>query len=581
MESKTPLQDPATEDHLAHLTRSDTEIPSTQTQTQIPQADLHTPIHGSDANHDSPDNDITIGEIDTQVDTDTAPVSPCDKAIEDLFGDLPADMGRDEGASESQDKMYITAFTKFQTHVATSEEHIYDCRRFNTVTAGMLERQNFKHVRVYLMESIAKSFLRERLPELPSSKLHNFQHCRWMYQGRKTQDDDNYPMDADEEQNPQGRDFSHLPRSLTDPTHCQFCGKEKVKFRCKLCAQKNGSQYTVQTGYCSRRCRHRDIPNHENVCWHRKRFARAVSLTKFIFMTMEEWITNLSLRRTSEKIGIVFLTERPCHFEAMRGDSVVHPFARSICEEVQAFVVSVKNAHRPIVRVMPDGSMKSNMFESHYVMRVTLFSGEQFAVDLSGGRYGWAESFMHWDHFAQERISRVVMETSPGAAMVRGKSLHIPRDLKADIQEDLLDEITKRIDELEGPEWLDLKDDEDEDFLSAEEYTNFEYKHVEKAIQKIATRLSKLRIANELDPYMGGEFRMYLNHDFQVRCSCNEEETDCLEWIWLNDNQIDQIRYMDMDSLKRFWKYHLDYFDLKDEYPDGSLVLPEFEEEDD
>jgi len=46
--------------------------------------------------------------------------------------------------------------------------------------------------------------------------------------------------------------------------------------------------------------------------------------------------------------------------------------------------------------------------EIHEILRVTLLSGEIFAVDISGAQYGYYDSVIPWAEYEQRRVSQIV-----------------------------------------------------------------------------------------------------------------------------------------------------------------------------
>ncbi|KAI0840889.1 hypothetical protein F5Y06DRAFT_308571 [Hypoxylon sp. FL0890] len=586
----------------------DTILPrSTYDNNTTPCASESTPFLGQ--GHCSCSNDM----IDKGILSTTDYTADCNTAIEFLFGSLPSPTQDDQnGDLEEQATQYKSSMRVLLFHSHRRVEHSKDCKLLTRQIIHILRHAKHVDIRSQFIEAVSQVFYGRPNLNFESARCQYQYFYNWIYSGRQESDSHCRTKDfmgtiVSLGRNFVGCDLSHLDESITKPERCACCHQEKdIVYWCERCVQKDGSRKTIMTGYCSSHCQSDDTVHHETVCNVRKCFGRAVRLTKSIFMSLQEWLTDSTVECTSNRHGTIFVTDKLRYWEAMRGEPALHPFIRNrnireghieaviqdqyamhisgpmnyyvipwlwngLCEEIEEVIVQVKNAHRPIIRVIKDQNITSNMLRPHLVYRVTLKSGEVVAVDLAGGRYGWAETLMSWDHFKEQRVSRIIASDPPGtAASQLGHNLpyNYPSLVKIRTHREVLTTIIQRLRELQGRNWLSMHSDTD--FLATSDPEH--YSHIKIMMRKVVTRLCKLKAFNIL-AQSDTHYRLFLNHDFEELVAVTPTERRLLKRAWLTKEQTDMLADKDRTYLKHFWKYHLEQYGIVMVH--GSLIPAE------
>ena len=75
-----------------------------------------------------------------------------------------------------------------------------------------------------------------------------------------------------------------------------------------------------------------------------------------------------------------------------------------LCETIEEVRVKVKNADRPVCHIQSDDVHKVIVAGLHSVLRVSLKTGEQYAIDITAAQYGWARNSQPWKQFAHRYI---------------------------------------------------------------------------------------------------------------------------------------------------------------------------------
>ncbi|OTB03371.1 hypothetical protein M426DRAFT_23929 [Hypoxylon sp. CI-4A] len=509
---------------------------------------------------------------------------PCWKAMEQLFGFLPKpEAGEKSDRWESSIMGYREALQVFlKIHGAAPGEHDKTCQAVSAAANEVLSPYKRESPRHAFINNLEYTFMRisdQDFYEYPTTLPfmgHYFQFCKWIMQGRKDETNQDYPllpMDQISDPNDKPpfcpaegvirRDFSQLPRALTTPSCCAHCNRPGPKSRCQRCAVQYGSHTTtIGTAYCNRECQQLDWQKHKPICADRQRIRRVTKLIVSIFKIMEEECTVRSFDHSHERNNIIVLDEESRHLDALQGKSALIPLKiykdmpkahqdaalaemyaadvslaggnyefkkwllENLYENVQEVVVKVKNVHRPIVCHTTHNGTESNVLLEHLVYRITTpQSGECFALDLSGGRYGWVEPLMHWEHFEKERLYHVIAERKLAkTAHLRTayEEMCLPTTLKYLVHSNILDIITKRAQEyLTSPDWMHMPD-----ATSFLDTTNVSlYDTAEGGILEIARKASQMRLRGVTDSVLGG-YRLFPNARLEDWVECRPSDMD-------------------------------------------------------
>lgn len=107
----------------------------------------------------------------------------------------------------------------------------------------------------------------------------------------------------------------------------------------------------------------------------------------------------------------------------------------------------VKNRRIRLVRVFQNDVIDGTPYR-HVIYKVTLHSGEQYALDLTGAQYGWAEFILPWDVYEASRIHSIkeAVRFGQNQKEFRG-GLSKPCGRLLDFHNGLLDEFGRALDE--------------------------------------------------------------------------------------------------------------------------------------
>ncbi|KAI0387655.1 hypothetical protein F5Y04DRAFT_286745 [Hypomontagnella monticulosa] len=534
----------------------------------------------------------------------------CREAVTMFYESLPTPAVDIENNSERQHRQWGKAFARLvRREFLRKGKHLDECKQLlETITLinGLHQPAFSPTFRVDFIQRRTQSFLFVPIINDGSAKSKHLRYYKWIYQGMKEADRLDALALADDGGDGRGdgsndsrddtsaaRDLSHLPKSLTSRSYCAHCYWEgPLSLYCKGCAIKTGSHLTITTRYCSASCRELDRQRHQQRCELRRRFARATHMMKSLHILLEQTNTTLSIHNTFETGGMLFLTEKYQHVEALQGRCAVHPLAASgfetaehvmaalqdeysstlsvtllsrgqalwlwigagLVKDIFEYIVQVKNAHRPIVRLTEHFGTPSNMLRPHIVYRVVLKTGEHIAVDFSGGRYGWAETMMHWDHFEQHRLARCI---SKGRLRVHSlKPPYLLMAAKSQIHFDLMDLIYEHVGGM-----LKSAMKSDTDFLKVADTQ--EYARLEAAIMGEARKVCQLKIPGAAKKIGLSCYRMYLA-PFEERVTCRPIDHRRFFALWMTRRQIErELAENEMDEDYRqdycvLWEMALD-----------------------
>ncbi|KAI2624277.1 hypothetical protein GGR54DRAFT_655065 [Hypoxylon sp. NC1633] len=415
-----------------------------------------------------------------------------------------------------------------------------------------------------------------------SAEARFFRYCKWILQGRRDHDHWNRPIEElyyhTSHRSP---DLSLLPFDLTAPTTCAYCGDEEVNLVCIHCAQINCGRLTIATPYCSEDCQRVDWKNHEEVCITRRGFSRSVQFMKSIFMTLEDTISVIRLSGSHQQENVIVLHETSRHLDAMRGVPVFQEFPQEdfateehayaaihdsfaseiphlmqgplakwlwtdLCVNVELVMVRVKNAHVSVIRTHEDRYGASTIIGDHWVVRVTLKSGELFAVDFAGGRFGWTETLMHWSHFEQHRVSAILATTHRNYGSAQ---LHIPLFAKTHLHCLIQILITDFLEEVMD---FPLPTPFDQRLLGG--VSKELYARLERKLLRKARHICKFMFRYCIDGY----YRLYPNIALTDEVAWTQEATDYLQGVWMTEDQVNQLQNWSKDDLRGLWMDHTD-----------------------
>ncbi|KAI0848272.1 hypothetical protein F5Y00DRAFT_270247 [Daldinia vernicosa] len=545
--------------------------------------------------------------------------APCQLSIERLFESLPNPATNDRYPDQEQDRQYNRALWLFLEEEKGPAEHDNECQRLKAVANNVLRSKNPHGVRVAFIDGIAPMAIDMSKYDAESAKSRYLAQCKWILQGRKDHDayDENLSdPDPDEDSDVE---YSQLPKKLTTQKTCAYCNREGRQFCCKDCVEADGSHVIFGTGYCRRRCEVLDKEDHKPICSMRQRFVRSVRLMRLILLIIENRQTNLSLEASYERDGMIFLKEKPRHFAAMRGDNLLGEFDedsvqekhikaalqdqylpdlpfmmlsstqrwlwKGLVENIEQYTILVKNAHRPIVRHTIHDTLESSMLRPHTVFRVTLRTGEQFAVDYAADRFGWSGPITLWDHFAVHRVKRVIRITFPGAYERDPATMvpaYLPSKKKAYLHTMFLRLVQTEVSQLLRGAHPDVSFDN----ALSPSITDPVWEDIKENFIEYTRLLCDSGFTKRLITALRIKCRTYLNANFEECVEHHDKDSERLANVWFDEDRVAWVKTNipdDIGVLKNVWNDWLSHHGVRFKNPvpspieieDGASVFEE------
>ncbi|KAH6975015.1 hypothetical protein BKA56DRAFT_733399 [Ilyonectria sp. MPI-CAGE-AT-0026] len=239
--------------------------------------------------------------------------------------------------------------------------------------------------------------------------------------------------------------------------NCANCTKPHSALWCEECAENDVGQLRVF--YCTESCRAQHAAAHKHVCETRRRLSRAVLIFRELWTTFEEETFVTSVCFANERNGKVLLTlkDRDSHERAWTGNSFLRQFPGDVvpgnatdavkkavlfdntCSEVVSVGIPFINILlKPITKdikeaevcikdpamivVLTHGSNDSHL--GHCVLRVTLQTGETFAIDFTGAQYGWRNQLYTWNTYIEHRAKTVNGVTPLGTTSLQESAVY-------------------------------------------------------------------------------------------------------------------------------------------------------------
>ncbi|KAI8961642.1 hypothetical protein F5Y11DRAFT_366587 [Daldinia sp. FL1419] len=535
-------------------------------------------------------------------------LTSCQLSTKRFFESLPDPTTNERHDDAEQDRQYIGAIRIFLKKEAGSSAHDDECTQLKSIISKALENQVPHGIRVAFIEASGFLVMGIVKYDAQSAKTRYLSECKWVFQGRKNKyicgHSSSPSLAASPDSNGDSDDeCESLPLTSTTPLSCAFCGSQGTLSFCEACSNGSGPQMAIGVCYCGESCRLIHEPLHKSICQLRRRFIQATLLVKSLLGIMEEFQTLPCLEGSYERNGIIFLKEKPRYIEAMLGKPVVGKFRsgsvakdhvyiamqdqylldlgfiassttqtwlwQGLVEEVEQFAVLVKNAHRTIIRHTARNTLECSMLRPHTVLCVTLSNGDKFAVDYACGRFGWAETVTHWEHFVKYRVQQVIWKGPPGAwelDPVNTIPAYLPERKKAEIHAAFMEDTLR---ELHGHLRCD--------FPRVNIKGNYHRSFNDKEWGVIETEFLAVARRNFEESHKKGfganrdiKYRMYLDADFEVRVEHDDDDREYLEKIWLNERQIENFKHLSIEDMKRQWKTWLFHVGAQFKHPEPS-----------
>ncbi|KAI1333021.1 hypothetical protein F5Y16DRAFT_414799 [Xylariaceae sp. FL0255] len=231
-------------------------------------------------------------------------------------------------------------------------------------------------------------------------------------------------------ESPADIDHAFLPIDLVDTNTCDCCGSTGAKMACSGCLTMIDSHFIFKTAYCNQTCQRKAWAEHKAKCRGRRAIWHATSVIHDLTLMFQKrtWVDSQFVFRAFEENGVTVLKESPLFREFPAGmfgteeqapaglmggnssqvlstnEDLIALFWLPICETLEFVEHIPRNAKHVVCHREFSDTVNSNMFRTRSVLRATLKSGEQFAVDISAAEFGWREFVAPWAAWAKHRM---------------------------------------------------------------------------------------------------------------------------------------------------------------------------------
>lgn len=370
--------------------------------------------------------------------------------VEKLFRDLPSPAA-DQAALDKYGTWNQAHFGQVFQSFLPSRSSDPDRKAVAKLAKSFMETQDYPMLRSEIGQFALD---KPQIPDDGSAKSQQLKYHAWISQGRK---DEEYPFKNKEDSKGQGVDLAghaFLPAKLTDPRICANCAKPGTTNACGGCLVELDCHVVMKTAYCNKDCQTQHWKEHKSQCLWRRKICRAVSLIYDFFIMVQKgaWIDK-QIVSIIEKQGITTIIHsqpnewafqgKPfvCRFPSGMAPSEEHalavlldsecqqllttfqglvnlfllrernPFPKTVlqyrsrltrvitalCQTLEEVQIMPRNAYRPTCDMRHDQA-RNNMYSEHTVLRATLKSGEQMAIDIAGAQVSFISRL--FPHFA-------------------------------------------------------------------------------------------------------------------------------------------------------------------------------------
>lgn len=275
----------------------------------------------------------------------------------------------------------------------------------------------------------------------------------WVIRGRKDEES-RRDVEIHTDGVPTASSHDFLPSSDSKKCMpCASCGKAGSTARCAGCSIVQDGRVVYGTFYCNRDCMKAHWKKHKRACKDVRGLRRSSAIFTDLFLELTRYTPFGVTKSISEEDGMIVvvadypferillgktvLMKFPCELASSEEQALacrtvgwcqhVTGTARKLFEEliqpachlVEEVHFAPKNVHKPIRHIIPDGEHDFPIVSGHAAIRVTLPSGQRFALDPTGAQYGWREHLAPWDDYERHRvhmIDSVAAVAAPAAA---------------------------------------------------------------------------------------------------------------------------------------------------------------------
>ncbi|KAK5624619.1 hypothetical protein RRF57_000335 [Xylaria bambusicola] len=423
-----------------------------------------------------------------------------------------------------------------------------------------------------------------------SFKARQLKYHRWFAYGMKTE---TYPF---EKRKPVGPASTARIAARISPRACAACGNPGANMRCSDCSLSDEEHILEKTAYCNKTCLQSHYSAHKKTCDCRRMVLRAASLMDNMFRAMQEATYIYALGKVYKKDGMVYLLDNSWDRVGITGRRLFVPFPKGVadtkemrlarefaqpsapffaltevvgdliylilseevtlslffliktvfkpvCKNVELVHVQPRNVITPICQMTAGRALNVCLYR-HTVLKLTLMSGEQYVLDLSGAQFGWKETLAPWTAWTELRAAGM---DDPKALKPSGSKISptvqqsVLEAHQQDFRMTLMEAVVK---ELHNIRDLGNK-------LKADQH---EFSRTEFEIKAMMRHKIFLLIKDECHK---DKYRLWLcgTPNFNVRIAGELE--DALKELWISPKEYDRLKSNGTD-MHKWWIDHID-----------------------
>ncbi|KAI1356295.1 hypothetical protein F5Y01DRAFT_309708 [Xylaria sp. FL0043] len=453
---------------------------------------------------------------------------------------------------------------------------------------------DYQYLLTHAQKSISKgcttiAYFRQQLAHLAvqkpiqrkdkSAKARQLKYHRWLAHGMKNE---SFPF---EKRKPGGLPSTTRIASLVSTRSCASCRKKGANMRCPDCSFSDDYHILETTSYCNKKCLDDHQKAHKWTCANRRMVYHAASLLDFIFRAMEEATYVYPLSEVYKKNGLVYLVDDNWDRPSMTGRHVFIPFPKHLaesediyralllwgqaeeitlslfdlvkylfkrkyspftfCKNMELVYVQPRNVITPVCQISGGRCLNICLYR-HTVLRVTLMSNEQYAIDLTGAQFGWKETLAPWGVWADLRATRTDYEPfkiANSGALTAGVIQSLLEGEQHEFRMNLVKAIVKELESAVHAHPVHRSFDQ---LLKSDIQ---DYKRAENDIIAMVRHKIYMLVTNECHK---DYYRLFMSAGPLFAISMAKDNFKVLKKIWISGKEYDRLKNSGTD-MRKYW----------------------------
>ncbi|KAI1108406.1 hypothetical protein F5Y14DRAFT_457063 [Nemania sp. NC0429] len=394
-----------------------------------------------------------------------------------------------------------------------------------------------------------------------SKKARQLKYHRWMAYGLKTE---TYPFPKGK---PSGPPSTTRIAAIVSPTSCAACGKKGVNMRCPDCNFQDDKFIVKKTVYCNKKCLQDHYKAHQSVCECRRSIYRAAELLHNIFITLEEATFVFPLGEIFQRSGMVYLIDDAWDRAGMTGRYVFTPFPKHLaseelhhalllwgrseelslslftlinylfgpmCKSMEQVLLQPRNVIRPMCQISMDRVLNVCLHK-HMALKVSLRSGEDYIIDLTGAQFGWKETlapFLPWIDLRSSKSDGQIFK--PACRSIRTLvQQNVLESFQLEVRSKVLKSVISELHQA-------MRDNATyKTFNQVIQAPLEDYKRAERNIMELVQQKIYMLVKNE---YYQEQYRLWLGRSPCSGPQIAKQRAKDLKDVWMTTKEYDRLR---------------------------------------